>query len=224
MKLLKLTALFLLVANTLIAQEHSTANDNADSIINWLKKGNDEFEKNNYNLHAIDTKLRIELSKAQHPKAVILTCSDSRVPPELVFNKGLGDLFVIRVAGNITDNAVTGSIEYAAEHLHTQLVVVMGHTGCGAVAAAVEDLKENKPSEIKDHVRELTDKIEEAVTFINEPEADPIKKALISNIKYTITLLRNSHPTLNELIRKHELKIVGAVYHLDSGDVEWLNY
>lgn len=197
-----------------------------DSVINWLKTGNTEFKRNNYNLHSIDTKLRMELSKAQHPKAVILTCSDSRVPPELVFNKGLGDLFVIRVAGNITDNAVLGSIEYAAEHLHTQLVVVMGHTSCGAIAAAVNDLKENDDhgSEIKDHVRELTGKIEEAVTFANEKETDPVKNALISNIKYTITILRNSHPTLNELIRKNELKIVGAVYHLDSGEVEWLNY
>ena len=114
---------------------------NADSVISWLKDGNDEFMHGIINAHGIDSSLRIKISTEQHPRAVILTCSDSRVAPELIFDKGLGDLFVIRVAGNISDDAVIGSIEYAVEHLHTSLVVVMGHKNCGAIAAAVAECK-----------------------------------------------------------------------------------
>ena len=112
-----------------------------DSVLAWLKGGNKEFLHGEFNVHGIDSSLRIQVSKEQHPKAVILTCSDSRVSPELIFDKGLGDLFVIRVAGNVSDDAVVGSIEYAVEHLHTPLVVVMGHQSCGAIGAAVRICK-----------------------------------------------------------------------------------
>jgi carbonic anhydrase len=228
LSILFIAASFVFVQNFLVAQDHHEAKAtvaNPDSVITWLQKGNAEFIKGNVNTHAIDPKLREELAKGQHPKAVILTCADSRVSPELVFNKSLGDLFVIRVAGNITDDAINGSIEYAAEHLHASLVVIMGHTSCGAVAAAVNDMKESEEhSGINNHVRALTDKIQEAVLFANEKDADPIKNALISNIKYNVTLLRNSHPTLKNMVTKHELKVVGAVYHIDNGNVEWLNY
>jgi len=169
----------------------------------------------------IDSSLRIELSKAQHPKAVILTCSDSRVAPELIFDKGLGDLFVIRVAGNISDDAVVGSIEYAVEHLHTSLVVVMGHKNCGAIAAAVAD--QQKPHEIDNHIRILTDKIEQAVAAVKLNESDASQKALLSNIIFTVSSLDESRPVLSEAVKKGELKIVGAVYDLSSGKVQWLD-
>ncbi len=225
-----LIATTLLFANTIVvAQEHHDAGPkplDPDEVISWLKKGNTEFEKNENIKHAIDPKLRMELAKGQHPQAIILTCSDSRVSPELVFNKGLGDLFVIRVAGNVTDDAVLGSIEYSAEHLHTPLIVVMGHTNCGAIAAAVSDQKDDDAhsASINNMVRTLTDKIQEAVLFINAKEPDPIRNALVSNVEFNTTLLRNSHPTLSNMVKKHELKIVGAVYHLEDGKVEWLNY
>ena len=232
MKLLKFSVIFVITAlllsnNFLMAQDHHEANAtvlNPDSVIAWLQKGNDEFGKNEYNKHAINPELRMKLSKGQSPKAIILTCADSRVSPELIFNKSLGDLFVIRVAGNITDDAITGSIEYAAEHLHSSLVVVMGHTSCGAVAAALDDMKPDNASGINNHIRELTDKIQEALLFANAKDPDPVRNATVSNIEYTTTLLRNSHPTLNNMINKHQLKIVGAVYHIDNGKVEWLNY
>ena len=227
LSVLFIAASFFCVQNFLAAQDHHEAKpttENPDSIIAWLQKGNAEFIKGNVNTHAIDPKLREELAKGQHPKAIILTCADSRVSPELVFNKSLGDLFVIRVAGNITDDAINGSIEYAAEHLHASVVIVMGHSSCGAVAAAVADAKENQVSGINNHVRALTDKIQEAVLFANEKDPDPIKNALISNIKYTVTLLRNSLPSLKPMVAKHELKVVGAVYHIDNGNIEWLNY
>src|SRR3954453_10797266 len=127
---------------------------NADSVLTWLKIGNNAFVHGEFNVMGVDSTLRIQLSKAQHPKAVILTCSDSRVPPEFIFDKGLGDLFVIRVAGNISDDAVVASIEYAVEHLHTSLVVVMGHKNCGAIGAAVADLQ-HPEHKIDNHVRIL---------------------------------------------------------------------
>jgi len=212
-----------------MAQEHHEATTKGldpDSVINWLKKGNTEFE-NNVNInHPIDPKLRMELAKGQNPKAIILTCSDSRVSPELIFNKGLGDLFVVRVAGNVTDDAVLGSIEYSADHLHTPLIVVMGHTNCGAIAAAVSDQNDTDvhTADINNLIRTLTDKIQQAVLFTNAKDPDPTRNALVSNINYNTLILRNTHPTLSNLIAKHQLKVVGAVYHLETGKVEWLNY
>jgi len=194
---------------------------NADSVISWLKNGNNEFRHGELNVHGIDSSLRIKISTEQHPRAVILTCSDSRVAPELIFDKGLGDLFVIRVAGNISDDAVVGSIEYAVEHLHTSLVVVMGHKNCGAIAAAVADLQ-NPENGINDHVRVLTDKIEQAITAVNVDEKDLTKKALISNVKFTVSSLKESRPELSGAVKKGELKIVGAVYDVTTGKVEWL--
>ena len=193
----------------------------ADSVLKWLKTGNNEFVHNEFNVHGIDSSLIVAISKEQHPKAVILTCSDSRVPPELIFNKGLGDLFVIRVAGNIEDDAVVASIEYAVEHLHTTLVVVMGHKNCGAVGAAIADLQ-NPDNKIDDHLRTLTDKIEEAITTVNLKENDFSQKALLSNVIFTVSSLSKSRPVLDAAVKKGELKIVGAVYDLTTGKVEWL--
>jgi carbonic anhydrase len=193
---------------------------NPDSVLAWLESGNNLFVHGEFNLMGIDSSLRMELSKAQHPKAVILACSDSRVSPELIFDKGLGDLFVIRVAGNIFDDAVVGSIEYAVEHLHTSLVVVMGHKSCGAITAAVAD--QQKPNEINNHIRILTDKIEQAIATVKLNESDATQKALLSNVIFTVSSLKESRPVLNEAVKKGELKIVGAVYDLSSGKVQWL--
>jgi carbonic anhydrase len=207
-------------------QLHETTAGNAnitnpDSVISWLKQGNREFVHGQFNVRGIDSSLRIEISSGQTPKAVILACSDSRVAPELIFDKGLGDLFVIRVAGNISDDAVVGSIEYAVEHLHTSLVVVMGHKNCGAIAAAVADLQDSTHS-INNHIRTLTDKIQLAITAENLDEKDPIKKALLSNIMFTVSSLKASRPELSKATKKGDLKIVGAVYDVTTGKVEWL--
>ena len=209
-----------ILSQSVHANEHAGF-AHADSVLQWLKTGNNEFVHSEFNVHGIDSSLRMAISKEQHPKAVILTCSDSRVPPELIFNKGLGDLFVIRVAGNITDDAVVASIEYAVEHLHTSLVVVMGHKNCGAVSAAVRDLQ-NPDNKIDDHLRTLTDKIEEAITTVNLKENDLNQKALLSNVIFTFSSLSKSRPVLIAAVKKSELKIVGAVYDLNTGKVEWL--
>lgn len=212
-----LVAMLLFVFRTETFCQHAS---NPDSVLAWLKSGNNSFVHGEFNLLGIDSSLRMELSKAQHPKAVILACSDSRVAPELIFDKGLGDLFVIRVAGNISDDAVVGSIEYAVEHLHTSLVVVMGHKSCGAIAAAVADLE--KPDDINNHIRMLTDKIQQAISTVKLNENDPTQKALLSNIIFTVSSLDESRPVLSEAIKKGELKIVGAVYDLATGKVQWL--
>lgn len=194
---------------------------NADSALQWLKDGNADFIQSKFNIHGVDSSLRIAVSKAQHPRAVILTCSDSKVPPELVFDNGLGDLFVIRVAGNVLDDAVIASIEYAVEHLHTSLIVVMGHQNCGAIAAAVSDLQ-NPENKIDNHVRILTDKIEQAIASVNLKENDFTQKALLSNVIFNVSALKQSRPVLNEAMQKGKLKIVGAVYDLQTGKVGWL--
>ncbi len=201
--------------------QHVQTGINADSALQWLKDGNNDFIQSKFNVHGVDSSLRIAVSKAQHPRAVILTCSGSRVPPELIFDKGLGDLFVIRVAGNVLDDAVVASIEYAVEHLHTSLVVVMGHQNCGAIAAAVSDLQ-NPDNKIDNHVRVLTDKIEQAIASVNLKENDFAQKALLSNVIFNVSALKQSRPVLNEAVQKEELKIVGAVYNLQTGKVEWL--
>jgi carbonic anhydrase len=223
MKCFLLSLTLLIVSARLFCQqahENHKETFNADSVLNWLKAGNNEFVQGQFNAH-VDSSLRMSLSTEQHPKAVILTCSDSRVPPELIFDKGLGDLFVIRVAGNISDDAVVASIEYAVEHLHTPLVVIMGHKGCGAIGAAVADLQ-NRDNKIEDHIRALTDKIEQAIAAVNLHDSDLTRKALLSNIIFTRNSLRQARPVLSEAVENGKLKIVGAVYDLASGKVSWL--
>jgi len=217
-----ISLLFLLLYfSTNLFSQHAQTIRNADSVLQWLKDGNNDFTQSKFNVHGVDSSLRVTVSNAQHPGAVILTCSDSRVPPELIFDKGLGDLFVIRVAGNVLDDAVIASIEYAVEHLHTSLIVVMGHQNCGAIAAAVSDLQ-NPENKIDNHVRILTDKIEQAIVSANLKETDLTQKALLSNIIFNVSSLKQSHPVLNVAVQKGELKIVGAVYDLETGKVVWL--
>jgi carbonic anhydrase len=226
MKFFLLYMALLAVSTRSFCQQAHTSNHGekaiaADSALNWLKSGNKDFVQGKFNVHGVDSSLRIQISGEQHPQAVILTCSDSRVPPELIFDKGLGDLFVIRVAGNISDDAVVGSIEYAIEHLHTPLVVVMGHKGCGAIGAAVADLQ-NPENKMDGHLRTLTDKIEQAVASVNLQDSDLTQKALLSNIIFTSNSLRQSRPVLYEAVQQGKVKIVGAVYDLSSGKVAWL--
>ena len=225
MKFFLLSIALAVSATSFCQQAHGNNHDETtitgDSVLNWLKSGNKDFVLGKFNVHGVDSSLRIQISGEQHPKAVILTCSDSRVPPELIFDKGLGDLFVIRVAGNISDDAVVGSIEYAVEHLHTPLVVVMGHKNCGAIGAAVADLQ-NPGNKMDGHLRTLTDKIEQAVTTVNIQDSDLTQKALLSNIIFTSNSLRQSRPVLYEAVQQGKVKIIGAVYDVTSGKVAWL--
>jgi len=218
MKYILSIALLCCFSTFALSQEHSHA---PDSVLTSLKMGNSEFVAGKFDVHGVDPQLRNELSKGQHPGAVVLTCADSRVSPELIFNKGLGDLFVIRVAGNVTNDDIIASIEYAVEHLHSSLVVVMGHTNCGAIGAAVSDLQDPS-AKIDNHVRSLTDKIQTAIRAENLNESDLSRKALLSNVMYNVNLLSESRPVLAEAVKHGEIKIVGAVYDLATGKVNWL--
>lgn len=148
-------------------------------------------------------------TQGQKPYAVIITCSDSRVIPEAIFSAGIGDLFVIRVAGNVIDTHQLGSIEYAAEHLGTDLIVVLGHDNCGAVHSALHHKNEG-------YIKKITDEILKAVGS----EKDE-KKACRLNIEHSCKVIESSLNIHNDE-KKSGLEVVGAVYHLESGEVEFL--
>jgi len=160
---------------------------------------------------------RKSLEAGQHPFAVILGCADSRVPPELLFDQGLGDLFVIRVAGNIADDAVLGSIEYAVEHLGTKLIVVLGHEKCGAVSAAVEG------GIAPGHIQALVTAIQPSVAASSKEPGDKIHNCVLANVRRVALQISESEPVLKDAAEKHGLKIVAADYSLDSGKVNLLD-
>src|SRR5262249_5980473 len=157
-----------------------------------------------------------ELTSGQHPHAAVLACADSRVAPEIVFDQGLGDLFTIRVAGNIATEGVMASLEYAAEHLHVPVVVVLGHQKCGGVTAAVEG--NPRPGHMGAIVREIKPAVDKARGM----PGDLVANAVRTNVQLVVEQLRQSKPILAEMVDKHELRVVGGVYSLDTGRVEWL--
>jgi carbonic anhydrase len=188
----------------------------AESALAELKVGNQHHVQHRYQ-HPHENALRQrELTSGQHPHAQILSCSDSRVPPEIIFDQGLGDLFVVRVAGNVATDTELGSLEYGAEHLHIPLLVVLGHEKCGAVTAAVE----GGPPE--GHIAALVNLIMPAVEKSRGLPGDPVTNAVRSNVELVVRQLRSSTPLLSELVAHGKLRIVGAVYSLDSGKVTWL--
>jgi carbonic anhydrase len=169
---------------------------------------------------------RPRLVAEQHPFAIILGCADSRAPAELVFDQGLGDLFVIRVAGNVVAPSLIGSIEYAAEVFGTRLVVVMGHSHCGAVQAAVEEL--DRPTELRSpNLRSIVERIRPSIETVRDvagPEIDRetlVSKAIRANVRASVTQLRASSTLLERLIEDDALLIVGAEYALETGVVEF---
>jgi len=190
----------------------------ADEALKELKAGNERFVKGKAARHNQDLKRVKAVVAGQKPEAVILGCADSRVPPEVIFDEGIGDLFVVRVAGNIAEPATTGSIEYAAEHLGVPLIVVLGHHKCGAVKATAEA---HGPAEgnIGEIVKELQPAVEAA-------RAKPGKRGLVddavhANVDVVKRQLTSESKVLEHLVHEGKVKIVTAVYDLDSGKVEW---
>ena len=155
---------------------------------------------------------RAALATGQHPFAIVVACADSRVAPEIVFDQSLGDLFVIRTAGNLVDDYALGSIEYAVGHLGTRLVVVLGHERCGAVDAAV------KGGDAHGHVRALLDAIAPAVARSRQAGGDPLDAAVVENARAVAQKIRDSKPALAEVAHA-DVKIVAARYDLDTGVV-----
>lgn len=188
-----------------------------DAVLAELKAGNEHHVRHKYqHPHETATRQR-ELIAGQNPHAEILSCSDSRVPPELIFDQGLGDLFVIRVAGNVATDVELGSLEYGAEHLHIPLLVVLGHEGCGAVTAAVQG------GEAEGHIATLVSLIKPAVEKSRGTPGDPINNAVRANVKLVVEQLRSSTPVLSKLVAEGKLKIVGGVYSLETGKVTLLS-
>jgi carbonic anhydrase len=183
-------------------------------------KGNDRFAAG-HPLHPDETLERIRnLKKGQHPFAVVVSCSDSRVPPELVFDQGFGDIFSIRTAGNIIGDYELGSIEYAVEHFDIKLVMVLGHENCGAVDAYVRQGEEKH----RDHVQKLIDYIHDEVEEKQLPDSlkTDLDHAVLANIRHGVHLLRESEPVLKPLHVSRQLQILGAIYDLDNGKISLL--
>ncbi len=182
-----------------------------------LKAGNQRFVASKLEHPRQTAERRTELANSQHPFAVVLGCADSRTSPELVFDQGLGDVFVVRVAGNVLNDETVGSIEYAVDHLGAQLIVVLGHERCGAIKAARETIAAK--GEAPGHIQSLVKAIAPAVEATVGQDAEATAKA---NELYVAKELRESAPILKEMVEKGTVSVVAAHYDLDTGAVEFL--
>lgn len=211
---------FLLIATILFSCLNSTfayEKISAEDALNRLKDGNKRFVTQTETHPDNTLERRREMLKGQHPFAVILSCSDSRVPLELIFDQGLGDLFEIKNAGNVLDEHVVGSIEYAVMHCGVKLIVIMGHQDCGAIKATLSGKHETK------YIKSLEDSIKPAIKDCKRQKlkinSDNVVKA---HIKQDIRELLDKDIDLVKYMKKHDVKIVPAYYHLDTGVVEFL--
>ncbi len=182
-----------------------------------LKEGNQRFVEGKSIRPNQDFNRIREVAVAQHPFATIIGCSDSRVPNEIIFDQGLGDLFIVRTAGQVSTYASWGSIEFAEEVLGTKLIVVLGHSQCGAVKAAVEI------PEVPGHIIALINAIKPAVAKAKaQPHQNLLDASIRENIIMQVEQLKSLEPVLAKRVREGSLLIVGALYHLDTGKVEYI--
>jgi carbonic anhydrase len=200
----------------------------AQEALDRLREGNQRFVANVHGANGFPGQARpADVATSQNPLAIVLGCSDSRVPAEIVFDQGLGDLFVIRVAGNIVAPSQVGSVEFAAARFGTRLVVVLGHTQCGAVSATLEELQ--KPSDTQSrNLRAIVDRVRPSVEGLlaTELRSDPeglMAHAVRANIRSSVHHLRHGSAVLEDLIQHNGLRIVGAEYSLESGAVEFFD-
>jgi carbonic anhydrase len=204
----------------LIVPQQASASEaletNADKALQKLMEGNKryvDFKR----AYPDQDQVRLKVvAQAQHPFAVVLGCADSRVPPELLFDQGLGDLFVIRVAGNILDDGTLASIEFATAELGVPLVMVLGHERCGAVKATLEGGK------IPGHISRLVEAIKPALEVAKNQPGDKLDNAVRANIRMVVGQIKSSTPILADLAKKGKIKVVGGRYDLDTGAVEML--
>jgi carbonic anhydrase len=199
----------------------------ADEALARLRDGNARFVAGDgRHTERIGREAREQVVSGQHPFAVILGCSDSRVPVEIIFDRGLGDLFVIRVAGNIVAPSLVGSVEFAAGKLGTRLVVVLGHTGCGAIQATMETLLET--AEVRSpNLGVIVDTIRPAVQdLVDAGPSDRdelVRRAVRANVRASVANLRHASPLIEGLIGDDGLRIVGAEYALETGRVDFFD-
>lgn len=231
-RLVAVLAMMTVGAGMAFASSTGAPSVSADEALLRLMDGNKRFVANQMtSVNQSYTEARAALSRTQKPYAIILSCSDSRLPPEIIFDKGLGEIFVVRVAGNIPDPVVLGSIEYAAEHLGSPLVMVLGHERCGAVTATVN--AKGKPEgnigalvktiapAIKDAARECEACKGEAKCKESKKE-EYVECAINANARSVAASLTRKSPVLKHLVHEGKLKIVTAKYDLDDGVVSLL--
>jgi carbonic anhydrase len=212
-----LKALRLLLGCYSLLQAENSSGPSAHEVLERLRHGNQEFAAGNIDTSHLTLEHRAEVSRAQRPFATILTCSDSRVPPEEIFGQGLGDLFVVRVAGAVAERGVLGSLEYAAQHLGVNVIVVMGHTSCGAVKAAIDTRYppvHQEPADVN---------LETLLSLIRpsferpQVHGDPWTSAVYASVEQTVQDILDRSPILFEMSRAGKVTVVGAVYQLQTG-------
>jgi len=200
----------------------------ADQALERLREGNRRFVSGGVSAET-DTgpAARARLVNQQEPFAIILGCSDSRVPAEMVFDQGLGDLFVIRVAGNVVAPSQVGSVEFAATRFGTRLVVVLGHSQCGAIAATLEELQRTTESQSR-NLRSIVDRVRPSVeellaTDLKDDTERLVRRAVRANVRASVDHLRHGSEILEQMIRNEGLRIVGAEYSLETGEVDFFD-
>lgn len=201
----------------LFAPAFSAENNPAKKPLEKLIEGNQRYVNSTTVCHEDWTAKRSALLENQKPFAVIIACSDSRVPPEIIFDQTLGALFIVRVAGNIVDDFAIGSIEYGVNVLGANLVLVLGHSNCGAVEAALKGMK------FDNHIQEVVNAIQPAVAATKGLSGNLLEKTIKANVIMVEEKLKSSRPLLAKLIENGTLHITGAYYHLESGKVEFLD-
>jgi carbonic anhydrase len=200
----------------------------AQEALQRLREGNQRYVEETRSSDTLTGRVRRRaVADSQEPFAVILGCSDSRVPAEIIFDQGLGDLFVIRVAGNIVAPSQIGSVEFAADRFGLRLVVVLGHSNCGAITATLEELNRGSKEQSR-HLRSIVDRIRPSVqafmgtSIANEPAAH-IHHAVRANIRMSANHLRHGSDILEQLIENNGLVVVGAEYDLETGVVQFFD-
>ena len=193
----------------------------AEEALQRLKAGNERFVAGTAQFPTAQKEILTDLAKGQHPHATILSCSDSRVPPELIFDAGFGELFVIRVAGNVMSPEVAGSLQYAGHHLQTPLFVVLGHTNCGAIAAAVD----SKLHGTRQHsrIQLLVDSILPGLADL-DPQltlATMLAQAVEANVRWSMRQILES-PEGRERQAEGSMKLIGAIYEIETGRIRFL--
>jgi carbonic anhydrase len=211
--------------SAVLAAEGTRTTLTATQALDRLKQGNADFMANRQPPDPPDhSKKRLELARSQTPFAVLVGCSDSRVPPELLFGAGLGELFIVRNAGNTVDTVAIGSIEYGVNVLGAPLIVVLGHERCGAVDAAVAVVQKNAtfPGSIGQMVEPIIPAVLRARSSGNVKDEDLLDLAVRENVRRTVMRLRESEPSLIEPQRTGKLRVVGARYDFDDGKVDFI--
>ena len=213
--LLAIVALSIVSTRAVIAAVSAPTMSAADGL-KLLLEGNQRFINGKPEHPNQSIARRTEVAKGQHPFAAVLACSDSRTSPEIIFDRGLGDIFVARVAGNVADQVVIDSLDYSVKHLGVRVVMILGHNRCGAVTAAVQGHEE------EGDVGPMLSELRPAVEASKGMPGNPVENAVRENVKFVVKKLADS-PELAAMVKSGELKIVGGVYDLDTGKIEMVN-